>query len=261
MIKFNLARNCLKYIIRAYGIKEIFVPYYSCNSVWKALREEDCRLHFYNIDNHFEPIQKLPEDAYILYINYFGLCEDICKKLSYIYPNLIIDNTQSFYSKPIGLASFNSLRKFFKVQNGAYLHINKLIDCEFSTDNLTIDVVLMHENYEKFVQNELLLNHQEIKYISPIVEKQMRNIDFNKDTKQRIKLFKKYSEIFSKYNNLSFSLNCQVPYCYPFQSNNEYILDKLADFTLLKLWDKDNIIALPLNDSEYAKKIISAFST
>ena len=48
-IELNLARNCLKYIIRLYGIKQIFIPYFTCPVVWNAIREENCRVKFYHI--------------------------------------------------------------------------------------------------------------------------------------------------------------------------------------------------------------------
>lgn len=162
MIKLNLARNCLKYIVRAYGINTIFVPYYSCNSVWKALREEGCKLHFYHINKNMMPIiqNSVNKNDFILYINYFGLCYENCTKLAKLYSNLIVDNTQSFYCKSIGLASFNSLRKFFKVQNGAYLHINKILEEKFTVDSLNLSPVLFHENYSEFVHNELILDSE-----------------------------------------------------------------------------------------------------
>ena len=76
IIKLNLARNCLKYLVRIYGIKEIFVPYYSCDTVWKALRQEGCRLHFYHINKNFMPLCEFNKNDFILYINYFGLCDE-----------------------------------------------------------------------------------------------------------------------------------------------------------------------------------------
>lgn len=255
-----------------YGIKEIFVPYYSCDTVWRALRQECCSLRFYHIDKDFMPMREFNKNDFILYINYFGLCENNCKKLSKIYPNLIIDNTQSFYSQPLGLASFNSLRKFFKVQNGAYLYTDKTLDEKFSTDNLKLEPVLFQDNYNKFVRNEQILDDESIKTISPEVEKQMRNFDFDNDKFFRQKLFEKYSKIFDKYNLIKLpSERYSVPFCYPFSTKNEKILSKLSQFTLLRLWKEipknypeyeflNNTVALALNDESYCEKICIALS-
>ena len=66
VVKLNLARNCLKYIIRVYGIKEIFIPYYTCPIVWESLREEKCKIKFYHINEQFMPEINFHKDDYIL---------------------------------------------------------------------------------------------------------------------------------------------------------------------------------------------------
>lgn len=77
IVKLNLARNCLKYLIKVYGIKEIFTPYYTCETVWTSAKESGCKISFYHIDKNFMPIQDLPLDAFIVYTNYYGLCTKI----------------------------------------------------------------------------------------------------------------------------------------------------------------------------------------
>ena len=255
----------MKYIIRAYGIKEIFIPYYSCDCLWRAARKEACRVRFYHIDNNMTPICDFPKNAYILYINYFGLCGGKCIELAQKYPNLIVDNTQAFYSEPIGMSSFNSLRKFFKVQNGVYLWCDKFAAGDIKEDDLYLPPVYMNENFDLFVKNELVLNKEtEIKKISPLAEKSLKNMNFAKDKIMRRDLYKNYEIVLGKYNLLHFVLDGDsVPYCYPFGTDNKDFLDKLSKggFILLKLWDNKSIngtevIAFPLYDEVYAKKIL-----
>ena len=181
MIKLNLGRSCLKVIIRTYGIKEIFIPYYSCKTIWQAIREEDCKIKFYHIDKDFMPDCEFPKESYILYINYFGLFTKNCKILSEKYKNLITDNTQAFYAPNFGIATFNSLRKFFPVQNGAYLQIEKEPNLNFIKDNLKLETAGIEENYDLFKLNELKLNNEEVKLISPSVEDVMAQINYEKD--------------------------------------------------------------------------------
>lgn len=263
MIKLNLGRNCLKVIIRTYGIKEIFIPYYSCKTLYQAAREENCYVKFYHIDKNFMPACEFEQDTFILYINYFGLFEQNCKILSKKYKNMITDNTQAFYAAHYGIASFNSLRKFFPVQNGAYLKIEKEPILKFEQDDLQLKTVTMQENYEFFKQNELILNDEPIKLISPEVEAYMSNIDFEQDKKQRATLFKEYSKQFGKYNQIKFPpLNDNIPYCYPLCTDEDKILNKLQNMTILRLWDEIpenfaeheflyNVGALPLNKFIY----------
>ena len=76
-IELNTARNCLRYIIRAFKIKEIYMPYYHCPSLRSAVFKENCKISFYHLNKDFYPSSELPSDAFILYTNYFGICEEI----------------------------------------------------------------------------------------------------------------------------------------------------------------------------------------
>ena len=81
-IKLNCARNALRYIISAYEIKEINIPFYTCPVVWQAARNEDCKINFYHIDKDFMPTKEFEENNFILYTNYFGICTKNAKKLA-----------------------------------------------------------------------------------------------------------------------------------------------------------------------------------
>lgn len=271
IIKLNLARNCLKYICKAYGINKILLPYYTCPVVWNSLREESCKVKFYHIDKDFLPTEKLKKNDFILYTNYFGINSKNCKKLAKKYPNIIIDNSQGFFSEPLGLASFNSLRKFFNVQNGAYLFTSKQLEQVFEVDKIELQPVSMQEDYEKFLKNELFLDSQkQIKTISPKVEKMMNDIDFETESIKRVRIFKQYEKVLKNFNNIQLDLNIgDVPYCYPFSPNSEIIKRKLwsKNLVLLQLWKNfpksfveseflNDTIALPLDNAEYAEKII-----
>lgn len=271
IIKLNLARNCLKYICKAYGINKILLPYYTCPVVWNSLREESCEVKFYHLDKDFLPTEKFKKNDFILYTNYFGINSKNCKKLAKKYPNIMIDNSQGFFSEPLGLASFNSLRKFFNVQNGAYLFTSKQLEQVFEVDKIELQPVSMQEDYEKFLKNELFLDAQkQIKTISPKVEKMMNDIDFEAESIKRVRIFKQYEKVLKNFNNIQLDLNIgDVPYCYPFSPNSEIIKRKLwsKNLVLLQLWKNfpksfieseflNDTIALPLDNAEYAEKII-----
>ena len=271
VIKLNLARNCLKYLIQVYAIRRIYLPYYTCPVVWNSAREENCEVKFYHIDKDFLPTEKFEENDFILYTNYFGINSKNCKNLAKKYQNLIVDNSHSFFCKPLGLASFNSLRKFFNVQNGAYLFTSKQLEQVFDVDKIELQPVSMQENYEKFLKNELFLDSQkQIKAISPKVEKMMNDIDFDAESIKRVRIFKQYEKGLKNVNNIQLDLNSgDIPYCYPFSPNSEIIKRKLwsKNLVLLQLWKNfpksfieseflNDTIALPLDNAEYAEKII-----
>lgn len=270
LVKLNLARNCIKYLIRVYGINEIFVPYYTCETVWTAIREENCKIHFYHIDKNFTPAINFPPDAFIIYTNYFGICTDICKNLAKQYKNLIIDNSHAFYSEHIGLASFNSLRKFFPVTNGAYFYTNKLLNENFEQDKTQLPYANFQQNYKQFVHNELILNNEKsIKYLSENVLTTMQNIDLLREKEQRLMIFEMYQKVFEEINSIKLTpKNGDVPYCYPFSPTKNIYKKTLLEnnIILLKLWKDfpensvekwlNDTVALPLNDINYAEKII-----
>ena len=133
-IALNSARNCLRYVIRAFNIKEIYIPYYTCPVVWQAIQKEHCKIKFYHIDKTFMPDIDLPSEAYIVYTNYFGICSKNVKDLTKKYKNIIVDNSQAFYMPKYGIASFNSIRKFFGVPDGALLYIDKRLNEDFEQD-------------------------------------------------------------------------------------------------------------------------------
>ena len=120
-MKFDLARDALRYLIKKYEIKEIYIPYYLCNVIRHAIFAERAKLKFYHIDDNFFPLGDFFRNSYIFYPNYFGICDNNVEILEKMYSNLIVDNVHAYYSQPKGLASFNSARKFVPEKNGAYL--------------------------------------------------------------------------------------------------------------------------------------------
>ena len=131
-IKLNTGRNCLEYIIKTSGIQKIYIPAYTCNVIMEPIIKLKIKFEFYNIDENLEPIfnKDLSVNEALLYTNYFGIKDKSVKKLARIYKKkLIVDNSQSFFSKPYNiLGTFYSPRKFFGVPDGGYLYCKKKID-------------------------------------------------------------------------------------------------------------------------------------
>lgn len=122
--RFNRARDSLAYIIEYYRIKEMHIPYYLCNAVRHCLVRNNCKPLFYHVDDDFMPVKNFDKDSFILYPNYFGICNKNVKILESQYPNLIVDNAHAFFSAPSGLSCFNSAYKF-ELGNFSYLYIKQ----------------------------------------------------------------------------------------------------------------------------------------
>lgn len=232
LIKLNTARNALRYVINAFNIKEIYLPYYICPAIRTAVNKENCKIVFYHIDKDFNPMRDFPIDAFVLYINYFGVCFDIVEKLSLKYKNLIVDNAHSFFSAPKGIASFNSLRKFFPIlRDGSFLYTERTINESFEIDDFEYTPHL--PDYKELCLNEKRLDEAEIKYISPVTEKFFNSIDLEKEKRMRIEQFYYWQERLNGNVNIK---KDEAPFAYPYLAKTSQLADKLV-----KQLEKENI--------------------
>lgn len=125
---FNSAINCFTYILILRNIRRIYVPYYLCAAIFHIIEELSVEKVYYHIDSSFEPTTrpKLDEDEAFYYVNYWGLKQRCVVQLFNHYGSqLIVDNAQAFFSKPIGADTFYSAHKFYGVNNGAFLYLSK----------------------------------------------------------------------------------------------------------------------------------------
>lgn len=235
-VMLNSARNCLRYIIKAYNINEIYLPFYTCPVVWQSVQKENCKIKFYHIDENFYPVQSFPENAYILYTNYFGVNAKNVKKLAAIYKNLIIDNAQAFYMPKYGIASFNSIRKFFGVPDGAFLYCDKKLDTMFEQDISyqrfshllkRIDVNAQF-GYDDFCHNDDSLINEDIKLMSNLTQRIFNSADIEYARKRRLENFNTLKNSLQEKNELSINLDKDdIPMVYPYLVKDNNLKQKL----------------------------------
>lgn len=244
LVYLNSARNCFRYIIKAFRIKEIYIPYYLCSCMRHVAFAEDCKINFYHINLDFSPACTFPKNVYILYPNYFGVCSKIVKKLAKIYPNLIVDNAHSFYAEQIGIASFNSLRKFFPhIRDGALLCINKKVSFDIDKDDYKY--VPKTLNYDEICQNERRIDNLDMKFMSDTTYKLFKALDLDLEKAKRKSVFQSLGKIYNDTNCLDFTINAEdVPFCYPYLAKSEEFADKLVEqlknngITIYRYWDR-----------------------
>lgn len=139
MIELNLGRNALIYLIHARKIKKVFIPYFLCDSVYKVLISNYIEYEFYHVGRDFKPVFKktLKDNQYLYIVNYYGqLNNGYLEELKNHYKNIIIDNTQSFFQKPLNnVDTIYSLRKFFGIPDGAYLSTDVSLESEIAVDS------------------------------------------------------------------------------------------------------------------------------
>jgi hypothetical protein len=118
-------RACLRTILEAMKPSRLLAPFYICDTALAPARALGIDVEFYRLTSRLRPdVDAWPEDAAILYMNYFDLdnagAERAAAELG---PRVVIDDTQAFFRRGHGGAfSFNSARKFFGVADGAYAY-------------------------------------------------------------------------------------------------------------------------------------------
>ena len=164
-LQLNTGRNAFEYILRAKKYKKVYLPFYTCDVMLEPIFKLNLEYEFYSIDPSFTPIfdyKSIKENEVLVYNNYFGICNIQTKEVASICKNLIIDNAQAFYSKPIkGVDTFYSPRKFFGLPDGAYLYTDTLLDHNIKKDISyercehllgRMDTTLAQNNIFKFIK-------------------------------------------------------------------------------------------------------------
>lgn len=204
-MKFDYARDALKYLIKTFEIEKIYIPYYLCDVIRHAVVEMGCKPIFYHIDDNFMPVEAFPKEDYILYPNYFGICDKNVKILVKKYPKLIVDNAHAYYAQPSGFASFNAEHKFLSVDKGANLWIGK------GVNNVKLDLKRREKflYYHKLLKNNLLnidIEKNSIPFCYPYLAPTEIEADelVNKLTKQGLIIYRYWNRLPKTYNEYKF---------------------------------------------------------
>ena len=241
-ISLNTGRNCLEYIMRVRAYKRVCLPYYSCEVLLEPFNKLDVDYEFYHINESLEiedDIQLQDDDA-LLCINYFGLKQEYVETLAAKYGRqLIVDNTQAFYSHPIeGIDTFYSCRKYFGVADGAYLYCDKLLDVELDQDQSwermgyllkRIDVSA-ESAYADFRACTADLHNNPIRKMSLLTHRIMASIDYQHAAQRRCDNYRLLDEALKGKNGISLPLTADaVPMVYPFLTEDETLRQRLID--------------------------------
>lgn len=237
-IRLNTGRNAFEYILRAKKYKKVFLPYYTCDVMLEPIHKLNLCYEFYHIDNTFRPIfnfTQIKNGEVFVYNNYFGICDEQTIEVSELCKNLIIDNSQAFFAKPIeGVDTFYSPRKFFGVPDGAYLYTDTILNIVLEKDvsyNRCLHLLGRLDtgasnHYKSFKQNNLALTNEPIKQMSNLTQSLLKSIDYSSVAQKRRENFNYISNILND-NELKISLRENVvPMVFPFLTRDERSLKK-----------------------------------
>ena len=233
-IKLNSGRNAFEYILRVKEYQKVYLPYFTGDAMLEPIQKLNIEFEFYEIGKTFKPVNfdfaKLKEAEVFVYTNYFGICDKQVMEISKICKNLIIDNSQAFFSKPIeGVDTFYSPRKFFGVPDGAYLYTDKILDRNWERDisHMRCEHLLGRTDtgaaahYQSFRTNNISLCNQPIKRMSRLTQRLLCSIDYDTIAKKRKANFQFLHKHLKSSNELNIQLSIgEVPMVYPYLPNS-----------------------------------------
>lgn len=242
--RLNSGRVAIWHAFRVLGCEAIWLPYYQCNSVREFLSRKGVTIKYYHIDQNFNPIDLFPEknDA-VLIVNYFGVMSvKRIQTLAKQFANVIIDNSQAFFSKPIeGCMNVYSARKFVGVPDGAYvigenanMYVDEYEQC-YSSDTALfllqrIEYGCEGKTYQTRTINEERIDTEDAKRMSMLTRSILDGTDYNYICIKRQENFSVASSLFGTINQFNPSLyydeGC-VPMVYPLVVEDDSLLQKL----------------------------------
>lgn len=241
LLKLNTGRNAFEYILKVKRYTSIYLPYFTCEVLLEPLRKLGIQYQFYTINEKMDPVLDFevgPTECF-LYTNYFGLKQDTILRLSKQFKNLIVDNSQAFFSEPVdGLDTFYSCRKFFGVPDGAYLNTDSLVRLKLERDlscdrfsHLIKNIDVGIENgYQDYIENNIVLSNNPIKKMSALSHRILSGIDYKECKYRRNSNFMYLHDFLVNYNDHAFDASSvNGPMAYPLLISSTQVRKKLLE--------------------------------
>ena len=240
-LALSSGRNGFEYILITRGYKRVHIPYFTCDVMLQPIKKLNLEYVFYHINESFTPlIKNYKANEAILYTNYFGLNHHNIELLIKEYPNVIIDNAQAFFDKPINYVStFYSPRKFLGVPDGGFVFEDGAPSTKNYEQDNSIDRIMhlltriengAESGYELFKNNDAKLDNQPIKLMSNLTKKLLNGVDFENVINKRRNNFNFVHRHLKHTNKLTQFIDIATitcPMVYPYWINNGNELRKL----------------------------------
>ena len=244
--RLNSGRAAIYHAFRITGCNVIWLPVYQCDTVRDFLKKKNVSIKYYHMDKDFNPIDlKQVNDEAVLIVNYYGIMSNKrMTQLSSKYQNVIIDNSQAFFCKPItGCLNVYSCRKFVGVPDGAYvvgknahLFLNEYAQGHSSDTSLfllqRIEYGCEGKAYESRKINEHRLETENIMRMSKLTQAILDGTDYELIKNKRKENFKIACDLFgdiNKINPLQYFEEDVTPMVYPLVVEEDALIDKLQE--------------------------------
>lgn len=229
-LKFQSARAAFSALLKVGGPKRVWVPRYICNSMLAPLQGARIEICFYDLREDFDidPQIRLKASDWLLYVNYFGLCDAIEQGLLRRFnpEQLVMDHAQALFSPAKDcLATIYSPRKFLGIPDGGLLFSRLSMPLPGETDNGSVDrcrhLLLradgkLQAGYQAFKAAEATLEDFTPKRMSSLSRNIFHSSDIQGISLKRRQNFQILNERFGSINKIRVNLDrAQAPLCYP----------------------------------------------
>lgn len=227
LIGVNSGRAALLYVIRAKGIRKLYIPLFLCDSVYKVCEREGVPYEFYSVGEGFLPEfdGRLGEGEWLYVVNYYGQLDDsVILALKEEHKNLIIDNVQAFFRRPLsGVDTVYSCRKFFGVPDGGYVSTDAILDEELpegrSSHRMRHVLGRIEDgasaHYGEFKVSDDGFAAEGLTAMSAVTRSILRGIDYEAVRLRRNENYAVLASVLGELNPLKLT-DPDGPYCYPF---------------------------------------------
>ena len=278
LARFNSGRASIVAAVKAVKPSKLYIPHYNCAVVREALEDAGLSYSFYNLDENLEPgIEQLEEGAWLLYVHYFGIASDEkIERIARKYRNVIFDNTQAFYAKPVldgTCMNVYSPRKFVGLVDGGYLvwSGNRAVSEDYPQDVSWERAAFLFKSielgtnaaYQENLNSKICLADG-IKRMSVLTQKMLKSLDYDDLAKRRDQNYRVLIARFRGVNQLKLPMNGYAPFVYPLVVEDpdlrswvvgnkiytpqwwKYLLDEVAPDSI-EAWLSRWLLPLPLD--------------
>lgn len=267
------ARAAFLALLRAGKPGRVWMPRYICDAMHAPLRMAGIDCVWYDVDERLavDDRVKIETGDWLLYVNYFGLCEQNVATLMRRFPpsQIVLDYSQAFFSASgdEALATIYSPRKFFGVPDGGMLYSRIPLDLPkyqdeesiFRSSHLIKRLADSPESgYADYQKAEENLAECEPKRMSKLTERILASVMFESARKKRRDNFLFLQERLGAKNRFACELSEEeVPLCYPFQTDEPELRARLINNRIFvaTYWPD----AIGRVGDEWAEKMIKNF--
>jgi hypothetical protein len=219
-------RACLRVILQQARPKRVWVPFYTCDASLRPFAEEGIPTAWYSLgaDLFPEPMPQLAPGDMLLWTNYFGLMGHHTRRLIEVYgaAAVILDETHHLFEFERSAGwSFTSIRKYFGVPDGAFLHTPVPVSLSSPRlDRPRLDAGALRllgrqaEAFAAFREHEAGLDC-EVRAISERSERMLRGLDLDGIGARRRQNLAHLHQRLGGINTLKWQ-SSDTPFCYPF---------------------------------------------